>query len=916
MRVAFATAILLPTAGCERADTGSVRTTRLVELLHTASIDSPLQSIRAANTIDELGDVAHETVFLEDFESFDPQAAGWRTSKRTRIVPTETGRSLALRGHPPGAEGYGWYIPAKPGTHYVFERRAQPSGPMAADFVVVETREKNAAGRRGHYMPGRGGALKIHWPTRSDAPGPMQTDSVSFFTTHLTRWLSVEVRPTRSRHQGDSRHTTRFDDIRVSELAPTPEQTMALLKARSAADGADPQLGIAKFGQFPPLGEIRHSHSPDESNFSFRTALYAPAPTDIAFPLSIPTGASLAFSYCLSRETRLGHGAHFEVLVRAGGREQVVWSRALAAIDGSWRWEEGRADLSAFSDRDVEVILRTRPMRGNPQSVWGNPVLDYPAKPAGPQNVILIAADTLRADRLSCYGYDKPTSPNLDALAGDGVRFEQCIANSNWTCPSFASIFTGVVPSRHGVLSFGARTPLPSAFETLAERFRAQGWSTYSIAYKSPLYDGGFDQGFDVSFNVPREYVRCDDNVTEALHWLETNARRRNFLFLHFNDPHQPFNQPAPYDSSFGPHPSELGIELPVSLHEDVPERESERDVMRNLYDGEIAYVDDRIGMFLDELKERGLYDDAVIVFVSDHGEQLWEHGAFGHGPDFTGKSTFLYDEVVRVPLIVKPGSGAFARGGVVSTQVRAFDVMPTLLELAGLPAEEELDARSLASMLTANSGASPDRTAVTESSGRALALREGGWKYILTWDPQRPRAELLFHLEGDPGEAYEVSGQHPEIVERMRLRALDYILANQPGRYLVAIGTESPAQFRFGVAGPPSVLPVFGVPFEPGSAPRIAFRGIPTSPVAMVALVEGAEPIELSRTQLPHHESRPYEAGELLRLVSERVEGFHEFTTAHHQPPRPADSQTIDARQLRALRALGYLEGPELSPK
>ena len=111
------------------------------------------------------------------------------------------------------------------------------------------------------------------------------------------------------------------------------------------------------------------------------------------------------------------------------------------------------------------------------------------------------------------------------------------------------------------MFSYGPRTPLPDEFSTIAERFREAGWPTNSIAYKPPLYDGNFEQGFDVAFNVPRENVVGEDNLREALEWLDANADRRNFLFLHFNDPHQPFTQPAPFDSKFGSDPAEYGLD-------------------------------------------------------------------------------------------------------------------------------------------------------------------------------------------------------------------------------------------------------------------------------------------------------------------------------------------------------------------
>jgi len=698
-----------PRAPSESSSAGPIR---LVDLLDSATIEGPVARIAPAGSVDELGSVLAATVFQEDFEAFDPTAAGWPDGAgRVAAGPDE--RRAFRSGDPRAASEGRWSLPAEPTAHYVFERSVSASAALDVDLVVVETAENGQE------------PLKAHWPEEPEPDGTWQRSSISFFTTERTRALDVSFEskprgPGEGPVSGTEPTEAWFDDVVLKRLEPTPEQRIALLKAASPAPGADRELGVHKRGQFLPLGNAKRPYGPLDVNFSTIEVLYAPPPSDLRFTVPVRPGAALHVSVCLSRYTPPGDAARFEVLVRDGDREERLWSRTLAAEDEDWRWHDARVDLADFAGRSVELVLRTRAEQGDPHPLWGHPVVDAPAPADEIRNVFLIAVDTLRADRLSCYGYEHETSPHLDALTDDGIRFEHVASNANWTCPSFASIFTGVVPSRHGVLSFGHETPLPSGFETLAERFRSRGWSTHSIAFKTALYGGGFDRGFDVSFNVPRMNVEAQDNLDEALTWLESHAGRRSFLFLHFNDPHQPFTQPAPFDRRYGPAPREYGI----PRQPDVRSRNEEhRDVWRAMYDGEVAYVDDRIGAFLAELRERGLYDDAVIAFVSDHGEQLWEHGGFGHSQDM------LHDEVVRVPLIVKPPRGAFPAGTVVETQVRGFDVMPTILELAGLPVEPGLDAESLVPLFDATDA--PDRLAVTESSTFGIAVRSRKWKYI-----------------------------------------------------------------------------------------------------------------------------------------------------------------------------------------
>jgi len=887
---------------------------RLVRLLDQAQVSSPLLELRAAQDLGQLDDVERESLLVEDFEDFDAKAAGWRLAAGSAIEQLGDGSALVLRELGRGGN-YGWVLEVEPNTHYRFERRMRCDRAPGADFAVVEATADGKLGIRGpfdnHYMAGRGLALKVHWPEAPVPDGAWHVGETSFFTTPATRALAILVRPTVSKEAARSTHgELQFDDLRLERLAPTPVQAMALFKARSPAQGADPDLGMEKFGQFPPLGEIGDAYDEGDDNYSYRTALYAPPPTELVFDLTVPADAVLHFAVCLARETPPGDGARFEVLAHTEAGSTSLWSREVSAEGEDWRWHDERLALGSLAGRRIQLELRTRALQGHPHPVWGHPVIDAPYTGDGPRNVLLIAVDTLRADHLSCYGYGEPTTPRLDALAADGVRFDQVASNANWTCPSFASIFTGVVPSRHGVYSYGPRTPLPEALLTLAEHFHAAGWATQAIAYKPPLYDGGFEQGFDIAFNVPREVVRGDDNLVEALAWLDANAERRNFLFLHFNDPHQPFTQPAPYITRFGPDPAEQGMSLPYSVYQDgYPRTQAQRDVVRGLYDGEVAYVDDRIGAFLDALEERGLYEDAVIGFVSDHGEQLWEHGGFGHGPTAAG---MLYDEVVRVPLIVKPAGPATAPGAVVSTQVRAFDVMPTLLELAGLPVDETLDARSLVPLLAPGSDA-PDRVAVIETSGGALALRNPEWKYLLSYG--RRARESLFDLTADPGELEDLAEARPEQLALLRLQVLEYLMLRRPGRYLVLLGDGEPAERELAAEGVTDGVTLYGLATRVRDG-RATFEGDTDGALWLVASLGAAEPLQLTGHDLPHHEPVRYRRGTLRRLVAEGAPGAHVFLGPAPAAPASRPRATIDARQLELLKAMGYagddMEGDE----
>lgn len=911
-------------------------TIRLGDLLGEATIESPLTEVAAAASVEELADVARATVLTEDFEEFDMAAARWSESPHGKIAVTGDGHCFELREL--GKSRYGWVLPAEPGTHYVFSRRVRSEAPLHADFAVVESKdaldprehkpsdvpglelEADADGKQAvqfrsriEGIAGSESALKIHWPGSPKTDGSWQSGSVSFFATPMTHSFTVIMRPKNLAESADAGRPIWFDDLRLERLSPTPRQVIALLKAKSPADDADAELGIEKFGQFPPLGDVGSVHSAADDNFSYRYALYAPPPTSLGFKVAMPANATLHFSISLSRETAPKHGARFSVHARSDGGEEELWSRTVVAAGADWRWHEVAVDLAGYGGREVDLVLRTRSTVGHPHPVWGNPVV-VSGTSTPPRNVILIAVDTLRADRMSGYGYGQKTSPNIDALGRDGVRFDQVASQANWTCPSFASIFTGVVPSRHGVHSWGPNTPLPTEFETLAERFRAHGWATHSIVYKGPLYDGGFEQGFDVAFNVPRADPRAEDNLAEAMEWLETNAGRSNFLFLHFNDPHQPFNQPSPFDEAFGTHPSAFFINLPYKVQPLTTRDEWLRELCSQLYDGEISYVDDRIGEFLAALRERGLYERAVIAFVSDHGEALWDHGYFGHGPNFdvqagskgelkqiAGGADLLFDEVIRVPLIIKPAAGSHDRGSVIDTQVRCFDVMPTLLELAGIGVDGVMQARSLVPLMTGEE--TSDRTAVIESSGAAVAVRNTRWKYVLSYGGRRGRHEALFDLVNDPVEKRNVRRQNVEVLEQMRLQCLEYLLLHRPGQYAVAIGDGS-----FGLSGLAKVVSYFGLDARSADG-SVTSEGAAEDGLAAVWRFEIDGEVSIAAGSVELHGSRRYQPGDLARLLEQLKPGVHLF----EGPPSVASGHaraTMDARQIEALRNLGYVDG------
>ena len=314
-----------------------------------------------------------------------------------------------------------------------------------------------------------------------------------------------------------------------------------------------------------------------------------------------------------------------------------------------------------------------------------------------PGNVLFLVVDTLRADHLPLYGYENGSTPNLDLLAEDAIRFDQAFTNSSWTRPSFASILTGRLPSSHGVMA--KSDALPDAVTTLPEALKGSGYTTAGYATNfnvAPYFN--FHQGFDEYAYLEPEFVLGADDASAKLllmqfirqriekmramqgevlpgtayqdaetvngaitSWVDQQPAAPWLLFVGYMDPHDPYFS-HPYDGS--------GYARAAHQHPDP----SEAPALTKLYDGEISYWDAELGKLLDGLRERGLYEDLTIIVTSDHGEEFNEHGGFWHG-------TTLYDEQVHVPLIVKlPQS---RRGGtVVRHWVQSIDLMPTVLKL------------------------------------------------------------------------------------------------------------------------------------------------------------------------------------------------------------------------------------------
>jgi choline-sulfatase len=387
--------------------------------------------------------------------------------------------------------------------------------------------------------------------------------------------------------------------------------------------------------------------------------------------------------------------------------------------------------------------------------------LGRPVGGVGPDglNLLVITLDTARADRIGAYGAGDVETPVIDRLAREGVLFEQTTAPAPLTLPAHCSIFTGRYPAEHGVRDNGGFF-LGAEQTTLARLLRAKGFSTGAVVGAYVL-DGkwGLNQGFDAyvdDFDLSTEegmslasvQRRGDEVVDRALPWLERVQGRRFFAWLHFYDPHTPYDPPEPFRTRYGKHP----------------------------YNGEIAFVDAQVGRLVAFLERRRLLDRTIVVVLGDHGESLGDHGEESHG-------FFIYESTVRVPFVIRAPFTATMGGRHVTDPVRSIDLLPTLLDLLGQPAPGDVSGTSLVPLMT-GTRRSLDLEGFAEGMyplhhfgwSELKSLRSGRFKVI---DAPRPE---LYDLESDPRETTNLFESRRSVADPMlaRLRQLDTTLSRR----------------------------------------------------------------------------------------------------------------------------------------
>jgi arylsulfatase A-like enzyme len=440
-------------------------------------------------------------------------------------------------------------------------------------------------------------------------------------------------------------------------------------------------------------------------------------------------------------------------------------------------------------------------------------------------HVILYVLDALRSDHLSCYGYERETSPHIDALAYDGVVFENCFTSTTWTRPVAASILTGTYPGVHLVRSryemFSTNLPrLPQLLK--ASGFRTAAFSTMGNIASEIGFDEGFDQYFDLFrdpailakrrrldsakeglMHAPDQEIalpRAEDIHDYLFPWLEEHQATNTFSFVWSIETHVPYQAPDGFRRFSGPslpRPNE-------GEREDIRSAgAADRQRIMNLYDNEICYNDYCIGQIVGHLKKLGIYDDTLIVVVADHGDAFYEHGTYAHGHA-------PYEELVRVPLVIKLPGWQYT-GRRVKGLVELIDIFPTVVAVTGLPpgtaGSDFVQGHSLLPLIDDTRSQVRDYvfsdTQSLEIGSRYLSVRDRCWKYIQVQRPQRDKRtlistirhvidrrmlldvlfnprhflrryfsrlnEYLFDLQTDPDEQHNLAVEHPDIACHFR---------------------------------------------------------------------------------------------------------------------------------------------------
>lgn len=534
----------------------------------------------------------------------------------------------------------------------------------------------------------------------------------------------------------------------ISLLEQEQENIYAILDRLPEAE----EISLFNANQNP--GVLRKRITIDDET---RNAFFVPAPTTLSNRARIPSSTSLLFGYGMMEEAweRSGDGVQFDLYLEdESGKKKSLFSKYIDPKHrkDDRRWFDVKVNLSPYSGQEVTIIFETKgsyqielPFKREPDTESDFAVLSNPRigsrEKQNKANIILALIDDLRPDHLGCYGYSQDTSPNIDRITRESVIFTNAISQASWSWPSVASLFTSLYPSQHKVTkAFGY--PLNKSLTTLAEIMKREGYFTGAISNNagiSKLYQ--FDQGFD-SFNEKCTNAwrlkSAECMTSQILTWLEKNYNSPFLLYLHYMDPHAPYNPPSPFKEMLN------------------KSGEGDVDRITSHYDEEIRYVDYHLGILLSKLEELGIDDNTLLIIMADHGEEFYEHGRLGH-------IHTVYEELIKVPLIFR-FPGLLSGGKIIKGIVRSIDISPTIMDIAGIAKFKDMEGVSLLPLLIGRDQ-ELKLTALSETGklgGKGkISLRSNRWKLVSDYSISKIE---LYDLQNDPYETNNLSAEEFEL--------------------------------------------------------------------------------------------------------------------------------------------------------
>ena len=554
----------------------------------------------------------------------------------------------------------------------------------------------------------------------------------------------------------------------------------------------------------------------------YRNALYIHSPSAITFPLTVPSNGHLHFGIGTTEKN-----SHITFRISVEGTPADLFAKTLGNPD---EWQDVDVDLSRWGGQSIKLRLQTDSNRPGDVALWASPLItSSPARVFVNKtrpNILVYTIDTLRADHASLYGYKRDTTPFLKKLGASGVIFDDCQAQATWTKSSIASLMTSLYSFTHGIV--GDADTIPAGSATFAAQLRAAGYVTASIV-STPFVGRatGLDRGFDYMIEYPvilRQVNPQIDRGTDSaalnkvvFPWLDHHYDEPFFLYAHSTDPHAPYDPPVPFEAAFAKPSDRPAFEREYSGFRSNHEYGGGAVINRGMcqkaginpdrfiqqaedrYDGEILNNDHNFELLIDKLRRLGVLDNTLIIVLSDHGEEFWDHGWTAHGQS-------VYQELTHTLLIMWNRS-LFPHPRRISEPVQLIDVMPTILDLLALKTPPVVEGQSLLPLIRGQTfkrrglvvssrfAAVRPEGLVPENSTDSFAIIDANWKFI--YRNKAAKADIkkveLYDRKTDHAERHDVSSEHPAEVEKDIATLVKWIDAQNKIRNVIGhTGTTS----------------------------------------------------------------------------------------------------------------------------